>query len=119
MVCFRISCAALALANKDLLGTHPVHVQSPPSLARSMRRHRFFKVFEANFAAVRPADPPPITIKSNGGTVIGSTDDDDDDDADNDDEDDDDLDTDARENKVRDLIQAAEIVSASRRRVSV
>lgn len=56
--------AALALANNDLLGTHPVQVQSPPKAWPSINKQVFFNVRVANLAAVSPALPPPITIKS-------------------------------------------------------
>ena len=44
-------------------GIQPVHVQSPPTFDDSTRHTDFPKV-AANLAAVRPAEPPPITMRS-------------------------------------------------------
>lgn len=52
-----------AAANNVLEGTHPVQVQSPPTFDASTRHTDFPKV-AANLAAVRPADPPPMTMMS-------------------------------------------------------
>ena len=50
----RTSCAALATRIKDLLGTQPVHVQSPPMRSRSASNTRA-PSRAANLAAIRPA----------------------------------------------------------------
>ena len=69
-------CTRFAAANNVLEGMQPVHVQSPPTRDDSMR-HTDLPNVDANFAAVIPADPPPMTIISY--VAIGVCDDDDDD----------------------------------------
>src|SRR5258708_6347577 len=59
----RTSCATLAALSSALLGTHPVHVQSPPTRCFSIRATRAPTV-AANLAAVSPPEPAPITIRS-------------------------------------------------------
>src|SRR5574340_1051256 len=55
--------ATVAAFSSALLGTHPVQVQSPPSLHSSIRA--VFAPNEAESpAAVSPAAPPPITAMS-------------------------------------------------------
>ncbi len=56
-------CTRFAAAKIVLEGMHPVHVQSPPTREDSTRQTDLPNV-DANFAAVSPADPPPITIIS-------------------------------------------------------
>jgi hypothetical protein len=54
----------LACESKDLDGTHPVQVQSPPNRSSSTIKTDFFRVPLANLAAVSPAEPPPTTTMS-------------------------------------------------------
>src|SRR5579859_4010513 len=57
-----------AAFSSALLGTHPVQVQSPPSLFASIRA--VFAPSEAEIpAAVSPAAPPPITTMSKSITI--------------------------------------------------
>jgi len=59
----RIRCAALAAASSALLGTQPVHRQSPPgrpaSTAATLRPS-----LAASSAAISPAEPMPTTTRS-------------------------------------------------------
>ena len=71
-------CTRFAAANNVLEGMQPVHVQSPPTRDDSMRQTDLPNV-DANFAAVSPADPPPMTIISYVANGVGDDEDDDDD----------------------------------------
>jgi len=55
--------ADLAALSSVLLGTHPVHVQSPPTRPFSTRATLSSNCL-ANLAAVNPAEPPPMINKS-------------------------------------------------------
>ena len=55
--------ARFAAANSVFDGIHPVQVQSPPTRDDSTRQTDLPKL-AANFAAVMPADPPPMTMRS-------------------------------------------------------
>ena len=60
---WRMVCAALAEASSALLGTHPVHRQSPPTRWRSTTATRSSRV-AANSAATIPPEPIPTMIRS-------------------------------------------------------
>jgi hypothetical protein len=61
----RAADAAWADASRDLLGTHPVHRQSPPVRSRSTSS-AVAPSSAAVCAATRPAVPPPTTRRSHG-----------------------------------------------------
>jgi hypothetical protein len=72
-------CTRFAAANNVLEGMQPVHVQSPPTRDDSMR-HTDLPNVDANFAAVSPADPPPMTTISYVANGVGEEEEYDDDD---------------------------------------
>ena len=74
-------CTRFAAANNVLEGMQPVHVQSPPTRDDSMRQTDLPNV-DANFAAVSPADPPPMTTISYVAIGVGEEEEYDDDDDD-------------------------------------
>src|SRR6266849_2453553 len=61
---FRMWCASRADATSALVGTQPVHRQSPPRASRSMRATRRPRRAQPD-AVTSPAVPPPITTTSN------------------------------------------------------
>src|SRR4051812_699623 len=67
----RMRCARSAAAISDLLGTQPVHRQSPPGprLSRSIRTTRAPSPAAVR-EATRPAVPPPMTTRSYGFSVV-------------------------------------------------
>ena len=60
---WRIVCAALAEASSALLGTQPVHRQSPPTRSRSTAATLMSR-FDANSAATMPPEPMPTITRS-------------------------------------------------------
>src|SRR3954451_4300305 len=67
----RIRCASSAAAMSALLGTHPVHRQSPPGprVSRSTSTTRAPSPAAVR-DATRPAVPPPMTTRSYGFSVV-------------------------------------------------
>ena len=60
---WRMVCAAFAEASSALLGTHPVHRQSPPTRPRSTAATLMSR-FDANSAATMPPEPMPTITRS-------------------------------------------------------
>src|SRR5260370_30905232 len=58
-----MSCATLASFKRDLLGTQPAQVQSPPMRSLSSRA-TLAPSFTAKSAAIRPTEPAPTIARS-------------------------------------------------------